>query len=94
MTERRKEGHHCIVVEAVAPPDSHGCLSQGRVDSDGVKVDYYGDAVVLGCDCHGSAAAQVESHDQEWLAELSSERFGTFGGSWFHPHEGSSAQKD
>lgn len=86
------EGHRCSDAQEVALPGSGGPPSLCHRSNDGVRGDHHGNAVVLGCGYHGSAVVPAERHDQEWPAELSSGRFGMFGGSQFLPHEGSSAQ--
>lgn len=86
----RTEGRHCTAGEEEALPGSGGALSLGRHDIVGEKRDCRGNAAALGCGCHGGVGAQPEGRGQGWRAELSSGRFGMFGGSRFLPRAGSS----
>ncbi len=92
MTVRRTKGRHCTAVEEGARPGSGGALGQGHHSIVAVKGDCRDNAAALGCGCHDSALVQAVGRCQGWQAELSSGRFGMFGGSRFLPHGGSSAQ--
>lgn len=92
MTVRRTEGRRCTAAEEGARHGSGGALSRGHRDIAGVKGGCRGNAAALGCGCRGSVGVQAKGRGQEWRAELSSGRFGMFGGNRILPRGGSSAR--
>lgn len=92
VTVRRTEDRHYTAAEEGAHPGGGGALSQGCHGIVVVKEDCHGNAAALGFCCLDSALVQAECRCRVWLAELSSGRFGMFGGSWCLPHGESSAQ--